>query len=50
MALYLEKHPYLRNFVESPTCALLALDVDTYYAVERFQKVLEWHLKRQPNE
>ena len=43
--LYLGKHPYLKEFVESPTCALLQLEVQTYVLVERFQKVLEWHLK-----
>ena len=45
LALYLGKHPYLKEFVESPTCALLQLEVNTYILVERFQKVLEWHLK-----
>ena len=43
--LYLGKHPYLKEFVESPTCALLRLEVRTYFIVERFQKVLEWHRK-----
>ena len=44
--LYLGKHPFLKEFVEAPTCALLRLEVNTYFIVERFQKVLEWHLKR----
>jgi heme iron utilization protein len=43
--LYLGKHPYLKEFVEAPTCALLRLEVQTYFIVERFQKVLEWHRK-----
>jgi hypothetical protein len=46
--LYLGKHPFLREFVEAPTCALLRLEVATYLIVERFQKVLEWHLKPRP--
>jgi hypothetical protein len=34
--------------VEAPTCALLELEVNTYILVERFQKILEWHLKPYP--
>ena len=45
LKLYLGKHPYLKEFVESPACALLQLEVHTYILVERFQKVLEWRLK-----
>ena len=44
LQLYLAKHPYLREFVSSPTCALVVVDVDTYYAVTRFQQVLEFHI------
>jgi len=42
--IYLEKHPYLREFVESPTCALLRVRVNTYIVVSRFQDVQELHL------
>jgi nitroimidazol reductase NimA-like FMN-containing flavoprotein (pyridoxamine 5'-phosphate oxidase superfamily) len=41
---YLAKHPYLEEFVGSPTCALFAVAVDCYYMVERFQKVTELHI------
>jgi nitroimidazol reductase NimA-like FMN-containing flavoprotein (pyridoxamine 5'-phosphate oxidase superfamily) len=41
--LYLRKHPYLRDFVLSPTCALLRVKVTTYYMVNRFQEVTELH-------
>lgn len=44
--LYLLKHPYLRDFVSSPTCALLKVDVETYYVVSQFQNVVELHIKR----
>ena len=44
--LYLAKHPYLREFVMSPTCALLKVSVDRYYMVTRFQNVVELHVKR----
>jgi nitroimidazol reductase NimA-like FMN-containing flavoprotein (pyridoxamine 5'-phosphate oxidase superfamily) len=42
--LYLAKHPYLEEFVGSPTCALFTVAVDCYYMVERFQKVTELHI------
>lgn len=48
LSLYLSKHPYLRVFVTSPTCALLRVDVDTYYVVSQFQNVMELHIKRRP--
>jgi len=44
--LYLSKHPYLRDFVIAPTCALLRVDVDTYYIVSQFQNVMELHIKK----
>lgn len=42
--IYLDKHPYLREFVESPTTALLRLKVKTYIMVSRFQNVQELHV------
>ncbi|MFH1998216.1 MAG: pyridoxamine 5'-phosphate oxidase family protein [Planctomycetota bacterium] len=42
---YLAKHPYLDEFVNAPTCALIEVEVDTYYAVYQFQNVLELHMK-----
>jgi nitroimidazol reductase NimA-like FMN-containing flavoprotein (pyridoxamine 5'-phosphate oxidase superfamily) len=44
--LYLTKHPYLKEFVSSPTCALLRMDVETYYVVRQFQNVVELHIKK----
>ena len=44
--LYLSKHPHLVDFVSSPTCALMSLEVETYYIVSRFQNVTEFHMKR----
>jgi nitroimidazol reductase NimA-like FMN-containing flavoprotein (pyridoxamine 5'-phosphate oxidase superfamily) len=40
LKLYLLKHPHLKKFVTSPTCALLRVKVDTYYVVRRFQRVM----------
>lgn len=42
--IYLGKHPYLRELVESPTCALLRVRVKTYIMLSRFQNVQELHL------
>jgi nitroimidazol reductase NimA-like FMN-containing flavoprotein (pyridoxamine 5'-phosphate oxidase superfamily) len=41
---YLAKHPSLAEFAASPTCALLKVRVETYYAVRRFQHVMELHM------
>jgi uncharacterized protein YhbP (UPF0306 family) len=43
--LYLSKHPYLRNFVTSAACALLKVEVETYYVVSKFQKVEQLHMR-----
>jgi len=44
--LYLKKHPYLKEFVSSPDCALLRMDVETYYVVRQFQNVETLHMKK----
>jgi uncharacterized pyridoxamine 5'-phosphate oxidase family protein len=41
LEVYLEKHPYLSDFVTAPTCALLRVKVDKYIVVSRFQDVRE---------
>ncbi|HOE72703.1 MAG: Pyridoxamine 5'-phosphate oxidase [Deltaproteobacteria bacterium ADurb.BinA179] len=38
--LFLDKHPHLLDFVLSPGCALIKVQVDTYYIVKRFQHVM----------
>jgi len=45
--IYLEKLPYLKEFVTSPTCALLKVTVETYYTVNRFQNVMELHISHE---
>ena len=42
--LYLAKHPHLKDFVQSPTCALVQVTVKTYYVVRTFQNVMELHV------
>ena len=38
---YLAKHPHLRDFVLSPSCALFRVRVEKYVVVRRFQEVCE---------
>jgi nitroimidazol reductase NimA-like FMN-containing flavoprotein (pyridoxamine 5'-phosphate oxidase superfamily) len=49
LKLYLSKHPYLKDFVSSLTCALLKMNVETYYVVRQFQNVMELHIKNEPD-
>ncbi len=42
---FLAKHPHLESFVASPGCALVGIDIDTYYVVTRFQNVVELHMR-----
>ncbi len=42
--IYLSKHPYLQEFVMSPSCALFKVDVEKYYVVRRFQNVMELYV------
>jgi len=39
LKVYLAKHPHLEDFVMSPTCALMQVQVSRYYVVSRFQHV-----------
>jgi len=41
LPLFLAKHPLLEDFVTSPTCALITVQVETYLVVQRFQEVRE---------
>jgi heme iron utilization protein len=45
MDIYLPKHPYLTDFVNSASCALVKIHVDKYVLVRRFQEVYELHIK-----
>ena len=42
-ALYLAKHPHLEEFVTSPGCALVRVQLKSCYLVSRFQDVVEHH-------
>jgi len=46
LSLYLSKHPYLKSFVESPTCALCEIRIRTYFVVTSFQDVVEVHIAK----
>jgi nitroimidazol reductase NimA-like FMN-containing flavoprotein (pyridoxamine 5'-phosphate oxidase superfamily) len=41
LKVYLERHPYLEDFVTGPDCALLRIKVNKYVVVSRFQEVRE---------
>ncbi len=42
--LFLEKNPSLLGFVQSGNCALLTIEVQTYFIVQQFQQVTELHI------
>lgn len=44
--VYLAKHPHLKEFARSPSCAIVSIDVDVYYSVYGFQNVIELHFKK----
>jgi nitroimidazol reductase NimA-like FMN-containing flavoprotein (pyridoxamine 5'-phosphate oxidase superfamily) len=39
--MLLAKHPHLKDFVRSPDCAIVRIQVEKYYLVRRFQEVVE---------
>ena len=41
LRLYLHKHPYLKEFVTAPSCALIQVKVEKFIVVTRFQEVRE---------
>jgi nitroimidazol reductase NimA-like FMN-containing flavoprotein (pyridoxamine 5'-phosphate oxidase superfamily) len=42
--LYLAKHPYLEDFARSPSCAMIKVSAKSYYMVQNFQNVMEFHI------
>ena len=44
--LYKDKHSHLKDFVKSPTCAVMCIDAETLHAVDRFQHVIELRLSK----
>jgi uncharacterized protein YhbP (UPF0306 family) len=43
---YLAKHPHMKAFATSPSCSMLAMEVERYYVVSKFQNVLELDVKK----
>jgi general stress protein 26 len=39
MDIYLRKHPYLKDFIEMPDCALLKIQVEKFKVISNFQNV-----------
>ena len=48
-SLYLSKHPYLEDFIRSPSTAFISISVSSYYLVSRFQEVMELHINDENN-
>ena len=46
MVKYLDKHPYLESFIKSPTCSWICVYIASYYLVQRFQNVMEYHVEQ----
>ena len=44
--IYLQKHPHLADFAASPSTRLIKLNVSCYYVVNRFQNVVELHIRK----
>ena len=42
LTVYLNKHPYLKEFATSPNCSLIKVTVSKYILVDHFQNVLEY--------
>jgi general stress protein 26 len=42
--LYLSKHPYLEDFLCSPSTTFIVISVKSYFLVSRFQEVMELHI------
>lgn len=45
LSIYLQKHPHLAEFAKSPSTRLIRLNVSCYYVVNRFQNVVELHMR-----
>jgi len=43
-SLYLSKHPYLEDFLRSPSTSFIIISISSYYLVSRFQEVMELHI------
>lgn len=44
---YIDKHPHLKDFVSSPSCALVKVEIEKYVCVFRFQNVIELYPKNE---
>ena len=44
--IYTDKHSHLKDFIKSPTCAVMCIEAETLHIVDRFQHVIEFHLDK----
>jgi len=45
LKLYIDRHPYLQNFICSSTTTFFKIEVYHYLLVSRFQNVMEYHIR-----
>jgi hypothetical protein len=43
-SIYLQRHPYLKKFLNAPTTSLIKIEVRSYLMVSRFQNVMEYRV------
>ncbi|MEI8390796.1 MAG: pyridoxamine 5'-phosphate oxidase family protein [bacterium] len=41
--MLIKSHPYLETFVKSSSTAIIAVDIEKYFYVRKFQEVIEWN-------
>lgn len=44
---FLDRHPAMADFVRSPGCAVMEVDVRSYFLVTRFQNVIELQVQKE---
>ncbi len=44
MTIYLQRHPYLKEFVMNPNCALMRIQSHKYILVRKFQEAVEFEV------
>ncbi|MFO7884122.1 MAG: pyridoxamine 5'-phosphate oxidase family protein [Desulfobacteraceae bacterium] len=44
LAMFLDKHPHMKDFSRAPTTALICITMNRYFMVNRFQNVIEYRV------
>lgn len=43
---FLKKHPYLKDFINSPNCAMIEISIEKYILVDNFENVNIYNIER----